>query len=133
MSQFSLEMQKFANLTKKQMVTVTWQSIFDFCSSVVYSTPVDTGQLRNNWFPSIGLPSGMETTDVSPGGEEVISRLNTELATFEPGIDFWYANNKPYGPRIEYEGYSAKAPQGMVRINVLRWPEIVATNAQGVK
>jgi len=133
MSEFGVKMQRFATLTKQQLTDVCRKSIFDLCSSVVYSTPVATGQLRNNWFPSLTVPSMEQNNDTSPSGAEAIGRLQTGLADFQPGVDFWYSNNKPYAPRIEYEGYSAKAPEGMVRINVLRWQQIVENNAKGSK
>lgn len=43
----------------------------------------------------------------------------------------FFTNNLPYAERIEYDGWSRfKAPQGMVRKNVVRWDDIVAAKAR---
>lgn len=38
-------------------------------------------------------------------------------------------NSIPYGPVIEYTGHSTQAPQGMMRITAMEWPDIVASVA----
>lgn len=37
--------------------------------------------------------------------------------------DIYFGNGKPYASRIEYEGYSKQAPNGMLRKNIARGGE----------
>lgn len=133
MSTFSVDMKSFSNITKKRLNTVVRMSAFDLFSAVVYSTPVDTGQLRNNWFASIGAPSAEQTTEVSPDGSVPVARIKAVLTGKDVVGDIWLANNSAYAHRIEYDNWSAKAPAGMVRINVIRWAQIVEANAKAAK
>lgn len=133
MSTFELDMKNFCNLTQEKLQTVVRQSAFDLFSSIIYSTPVASGQLRNNWFASIGSPSVESVLGEAPDAAVTVERMRAVLFGKDVVGDIWFSNNMPYGPRIEYTGWSAKAPSGMVRINTIRWPDIVAANAKAVK
>lgn len=39
-------------------------------------------------------------------------------------------NDVPYGPRVEYVGWSTQAPNGMMRISALEWPAIIEAQAK---
>lgn len=131
---FVLDMKNFINMTKERMDKVVRASVSDLGASVIISTPVDTGQLRNNWFPSSGEPSQLTTVETSKDGSIPLERLKQFVSGDAFKGDIWFVNNMKYGPRIEYEGWSAaKAPSGMVRINTIRWPQIVAQNAKAIK
>lgn len=85
-------------------------------TSVVVTTPVDTGRARGNYVTSIGVPSG-EVFDVSGAGaattslsqgRSVISRWKLAM----PAI--FITNNLPYIMKLD-TGSSAQAPNGMSR------------------
>ena len=80
---------------------------------------MDTGRLKNNWFPSVDAAS-TETTEQTADTSR--ARLETAVSQ-EYKLDkvFYFTNNLPYAYRIEFEGWSKKAPQGMVRRNIVRW------------
>lgn len=106
-------------------------SAFDLFSAIVLSTPVDKGVLRNNWFAANGSPSS-ETTEAGSEPSAVISRIQviTNASTLEQ--DILFTNNLPYAVPIEFDGHSAQAPAGMVRVNTARWDTIVKLNARRI-
>lgn len=94
-------------------------AIVGLCGDIISDTPVDTGRLKNNWFPSVDATS-TETTEQT--ADTARARLETAVSQ-EYKLDkvFYFTNNLPYAYRIEFEGWSKKAPQGMVRRNIVRW------------
>ncbi len=91
--------------------------------AVEADTPVLTGYLRSNWQATVG--------DI-PWSEAAIRPLSESFAEIEQAVNsakedepIFLTNNTVYGPRIEFDGWSGKAPQGMMRINATRWPAFV--------
>lgn len=90
-------------------------------TDIIMDTPVLSGRLRNNWFVSVNKGSN-ETTERT--GNESIGRVNA--VKFKLGDTLYLTNNLPYAERIEFTGWSKKAPQGMVRRNIIRWEKYFA-------
>ena len=84
-------------------------------TDIIMDTPVLSGRLRNNWMTSVNQGSN-ETTEST--GNEAINRVSA--VKFKLGDTLYLTNNLPYAKRIEY-GYSKKAPNGMLRRNIIRW------------
>lgn len=104
-------------------------------SAVIKDTPVgdeEGGRLRGNWQTSIGQAKEEQLPIRSEGATvaelvEVVGHLTAD----EPII---LRNNMPYGPRIEYEGWShTKAPEGMVRKNVARFVRLLTEEVARIK
>lgn len=98
--------------------------------AVIYDTPVLEGTLRANWRCSANtsIPS---TIDYRPA-EAVISEIQAILNGAMMEDTIYLRNNLPYAYRIEYLGWSRiKAPQGMVRKNVIRFNQIARRNGMG--
>lgn len=94
-------------------------AIVGLCGDIISDTPVDTGRLKNNWFPSVDAAS-TETTEQT--ADAARTRLETAVSQgYKLDRVFYFTNNLPYAYRIEFEGWSKKAPQGMVRRNIVRW------------
>lgn len=109
----------FSDKTEKKMNMIAKKAIIDLCSDIISNTPVDTGRLKNNWFPSVDSPSTQETEDT---GDKAAQRLSGFVSqNYDISKVFYFTNNMPYAYRIEYEGYSGQAPEGMVRKNIIRW------------
>ena len=132
MGAFEKSLQKFGKKAIKNHVEVKRKAAFDLFASVVLSTPVDKGTLRNNWFAQIGSGSNETTEDVDKSGAGTTSRIDTVLAGTLADADSFLTNNLPYAARIEFDGYSWRKPEGMVRINTIRWDRIVARIARKV-
>jgi hypothetical protein len=105
-----------AGQTIKQVKTTI---ITDLFQSVVRDTPVLTGALKANWRVS--------KDKANPDFQEVTADPSAQIANDvarlvdEGDQKIFLANGAPYGPQIEYHGHSPnKAPQGMVRLNIIR-------------
>ena len=95
--------------------------IFECFSGVVLMSPVDTGRFRGNWRPGLGsYPEGtVDTVDWSGG--KTIAEIDREIESMPiDGRPIFLVNNLPYAQRLEYEGYSNQAPNGMVRVTLSR-------------
>ena len=100
--------------------------IFRLYKSVIKDTPVLEGRLRGNWFPSNGNPSDKKDEDATQNAS--LPRVEEFILDFDGSEDFevFLTNNLPYAARIEYDGHSSiKAPEGMVRKNLLRIAQLI--------
>ncbi len=144
---FTSQLAAFHEKSIDNVTKVKRMSSFDLFSAVVMETPVKKGVLRNNWFAQIGSGSSETTTDGDSSGQQTISRIERTLLATDLVRDIYLTNNMPYAYVVEYGGYpnppeggegytangfSLKAPDGMVRVNALRWDSIVKNNARKV-
>jgi hypothetical protein len=124
------QIENFSAKAQEKVLKIFKKSVIDLTSDIISDTPVDTGRLKNNWFPSVGAASEQTTeATANEAGDRANSFLSNQLALDKT---FYFTNNLPYALRIEFEGWSrVKAPQGMVRRNAIRWKQIVkrAANA----
>ena len=116
------------HLTKKTADHVRTKC-FDIFADTIRATPVDTGQLRNNWNTSIGLPN---LSFKKGRGKGKIGEARKVTNDYELGEDIFFANAAPYAMAVEFGGYvqtpnSTKikangflkqAPSGMLRISI---------------
>jgi hypothetical protein len=82
------------------------------------------GRFRANWNTSIGSPALDTTTIVDPSGAFAIGNAAKNLGG--AGTVTYMSNGLPYGPRLEYQGWSNQSPAGFVRVNVARYAELKA-------
>jgi hypothetical protein len=130
---FGKDLERFQDKVEHVTVNVYRSSVFDLFSAVVMSTPVDKGTLRGSWFVSIGpgLFTGFKGARIADaGGSATVGKIRYKVGKLEADNTVYLTNNLPYGPRIEFDGHSGKAPEGMVRINAARWEDIVKANAR---
>lgn len=124
------QIENFSAKAQEKVLKIFKKSVIDLTSDIISDTPVDTGRLKNNWFPSVGVASEQTAeATANEAGDRSNSLVNNQLALDKT---FYFTNNLPYAFRIEFEGWSkVKAPQGMVRRNAIRWKQIVkrAANA----
>ena len=128
---------KDAQYKSKEVIRKTALDLF---SRVIRRTPADTGNHRGNWNASIGDP--VETYDsgvADRSGAVAIKQASAALASIkgDPGdVDIYLSNAGPAINVLEYggypttsdntpsngpktiNGYSRKAPRGMVRVSV---------------
>ena len=124
------QIEGFSARAQEKVLKIFKKSVIDLTSDIISDTPVDTGRLKNNWFPSTGAASEQTTeATASEAGDRVEKCAQNELTLDKT---FYFTNNLPYALRIEFEGWSkVKAPQGMVRHNAIRWKQIVKRAANG--
>lgn len=75
-------------------------------TDIVEGTPVDSGRARNNWFLSVGSPSGATTTSKSSGLAAI--RQLRSMPKRVLGRKIYYTNNLPYVQKLEYGGFTSK-------------------------
>lgn len=95
--------------------------------TIIKGTPVDEGRARNNWFLTVGSPSGLVgRADSTRGGGSDASLMTMPESVLNKKI--YFTNNLPYIETLEYGGYptpssgtkttggfSKQAPNGWVR------------------
>lgn len=84
------------------------------------------GRFRGNWQVSFDTAVTGTLDLIDPrgatskaDGAALIQTFTTEIGTI------WITNNLPYGPRLEYEGWSSQAPAGMVQVSVTEFQTFV--------
>lgn len=100
-------------------------------SQVVTRTPVDTGRAKGNWNSAYGAPD--TSTDENRRVGDSLGDLRVSIEGLEVGTVFYFTNNLPYIHRLEYEGWSEQAPQGMLRLSTQQFPQIVEEEARKVR
>ena len=123
------QIDNFSAKAQEKALKIFKKSVIDLTSDIISDTPVDTGRLKNNWFPSTGAASEQTTeATANEAGDRAEKYAQNELTLDKT---FYFTNNLPYAFRIEFEGWSKnKAPQGMVRRNAIRWKQIVKRAAR---
>lgn len=89
------------------------------------------GRLRANWRCSLGMAD--TSTDESTAHAGAIPKMTAECQGANRKQTLWLANSLPYVGRIEYDGHSSQAPEGMVRRNVTRIKRIISTELRKLK
>lgn len=129
---FSLDVRNFVEKTKRNNETVMRNVSIKLFSAVIKGSPVDTGRFRMNWqasgsSPAAGIRNGADKT-----GATAISAMTNYVSKSQNWYEFTLTNNLPYAQRLEY-GWSKQAPQGIVRVNVLRFQQLINEEAAKVK
>jgi hypothetical protein len=116
---FAKQMEAFAKKTNNKIEDVVGSVCFQLSESIVLRTPVDTGRARMNWTPSINKMSTEIIEGTDKTGAKVLSTAKQETEKASGNI-FYLVNNLHYIKPLEY-GHSKQAPQGMVRLSVVRF------------
>ena len=136
---FALDIERFAQKTDQRLDLIVRKVALEIFSRVVQMTPVDTGRARANWGVGVNtMPTG--TTDAT---EDPTPDIESAVAAARAGDTIYLVNNLPYIGMLEYGGYpegprtvggfSAQAPQGMVRVTLVSFPGIVNQSAAEAK
>ena len=136
----------FAKKGKADLRLVVRKTMIQMVDQVVKMSPVGDpshwkgkppagyvgGRFRNNW--QVGLGSINSTTLDNPdkSGNAAIARAQKALDGFEPGKIIYVSNNLPYAHRLEFEGHSKQAPNGMVRLTIQNFTQALRKAAQEV-
>jgi hypothetical protein len=81
------------------------------------------GRFRANWQYGFGSPPTGEIDATDKIGAATKSKIKLTVGLANPSGIHWIANNLPYSERLE-SGWSTQAPQGMVGLTELEFPEI---------
>lgn len=144
-TQFSLAIDRFASRTEARIEQTIREIGLEVFRRVVMRSPVGNpdlwkgpapagyvgGRFKGNWQVAINnIPDGvLELTD--PGGVAAMSAATAALVGVRNGEVINIINNLPYAIPLE-NGWSTQAPEGMVRVTVLEFRDIVRQAATGV-
>lgn len=129
--QFEASLARFGIKSMDKVDRVRRASVLELFQLVIMSTPVDTGRLRGNWQTTINSPAGGVREAMDPSGSMALADVVANLGSLLDVV--WLTNNLPYVERIEYDGWSRQAPEGMVRKHVAMWRRIVEAKARAFK
>jgi len=141
---FSLDVSKFVAKANKNVEKVVRSVSIKLFSAIIKESPVKSGRFRANWQttgtnPATGLIAGTD-----PTGGATINSATTFITNAPTARQFTLTNNLPYAAVIEYGGYpgdgpnttggySKQAPQGVVRVNVMRFQSLINEEAAKVR
>ena len=125
---FAADISRIARKFEMRIDEVARDTFVDLFTSIVDSTPVDKGFLRNRWTPSIKTPNVSSQAGPDPSGTRAKAMVH---ATIRKPALYYFTNNMHYAEKIEFYGGSPnQAPQGMVRINMRRVKQILRENSR---
>lgn len=141
---FALDVSKFVEKTKRNNETVMRSVSLKLFSAIIKASPVDTGRFRMNWQTSGATPRGGLVSGEDKTGASAIASAETFITNTQAWEELTLANNLPYANVIEFGGYpgngpntvggfSKQAPQGVVRINVVRFQQLIDQEAAKVR
>lgn len=118
MANFTLDMSRFANKSIGEIEQVVRKTAIDLTTSIIKTSPVDSGRFRANWF--VSFESAIEDTTDDTNSAKALSNATNKLLNNKIGKYIYIQNNLDYAVKLEY-GASKQASKGMVRINVERF------------
>ena len=139
---FALDIQKFADSFEDGAEQAVRGATIKLFSAIVNSSPVDEGRFRGNWFATGKQPSTKTTNSADKSGENTKNKIKSTVLGIKDYSTFTITNNLPYSEAIEFGGYndgpntvggfSKQAPQGVVRVNIMRFNKLLTDEANRV-
>lgn len=115
---------EFLRLFKEENNFIMRDATTRVSNSLVRLSPVDEGEYVAEWDVNIGSwPSDTEQQP-DPRKTKTRQRLKDVISAVEYGKAVFFENDDPVAVKLEY-GYSAQAPQGVVRLTARRWRSFV--------
>ena len=93
-------------------------------SRIIHRSPVLSGRFRGNWQVAIGSAPGGTLERYTKDEGDAIIQADADMAGLVAGDIVTMVNNLPYAQRLE-DGYSGKAPAGMVGLTVQEFESVV--------
>lgn len=141
---FSLDVKAFCEKAKKNPETVMRAVSLKLFSAIIQASPVDTGRFRMNWQAAGPTPRGGIVAGEDKTGSSATASAQTFITNSAAWQEFTLTNNLPYANVIEFGGYpgdgpntsggfSKQAPNGCVRVNVMRFQRLLDEEAGKVR
>lgn len=115
MSTWSIPLNRVAAVAKKDVEKVGRKFTFNVFTAVLFRSPVDTGRFRANWNVERDTANSSSSTNIDVA--RALLQVKNAMSIPLGGI-VYMTNGLPYAQRLEYDGWSAQAPQGMIRVSV---------------
>lgn len=119
------DLRRISDRRNGDLEEIAQASLIRIGNRVVQGSPVDTGRFRNNWMSAYNGIDSSATRPENKSGQDSKNVLIEKVSKLDLGNTFYFTNSLPYANRLEFDGWSAQAESGMVRVNVLAWDDIV--------
>ena len=130
---FSDDIGKFNDKVDKIATDIFRGTSIDLLTRIIRRTPVDEGTARGNWMTTINTPSkDVDKSIKDKEGGKAISRATKTAKKAKLGNSIYLINNLPYIGALE-NGHSDQRPEGMVKVTVTEFENIVKVNARKSK
>lgn len=123
---FNAAFHKLIQASEKRVEEVAKDVAVDLTVMLVTRSPVDSGRFRHNWNTAINQVNYNTTLDVQ---NNAIARSAAVIESYKLGDTVNITNSLPYANRLEY-GWSQQAPQGMTRLTLLEYPQLLRRRIQ---
>ncbi|HEX5539900.1 MAG TPA: HK97 gp10 family phage protein [Methylophilaceae bacterium] len=131
---FRRDIDKFIRKSKDATDDFVRAVVLNIDQRVVLKSPVRSGRFRNNWNVGNGSIDTGTNEGVDPSGSAQIAKAAAELQSISiNGQTIYVTNSLVYSYRLEYEGWSKQAPNGMVRITLAEINSVMKDAAFEVK
>ena len=121
---FGDDLEAFAKKYEVTADELVQGTLLEMGNSLIEMSPVDTGRFRGNWQHQSAMPANYSNVAFDPSGSATSARIAASLESVKAGGVEYITNNLPYAQPLEY-GSSSQAPQGMVRVTVARFQDIL--------
>lgn len=127
---FSKQVSLHIGKSRSAPIRVRNKVLLRLFGSIIRSSPVDTGRFRGNWQTNLSTPNLDANSAEDKSGSGSAARAAKQLASAKGDQTIFFTNNLPYGYRLENEGWSGQAPQGMMKVNVTRFANLMEAEAR---
>lgn len=140
---FSLDLNKAVKNIREETDRVISGTLAQLSVNIIKDTPVGNpslwapqslpapegyvgGSLRGAWNASFGSPDRAKTNRIenNDGGGSTAADAASIASSYKAGQAFYLTNPLPYSRRVEL-GWSTQAPEGMLRLNVMRAQQVL--------
>lgn len=121
---FASDLKRIVDKRAKQLDRVARGATFEVGNRIVIRTPVDTGAAWGNWLWAVDSYDA-SFDENKKGASQSLGSLSAGIASFNLNSYGYFTNSLPYIQKLE-DGYSLKAPAGMVAISAAEFDGIVA-------
>ena len=124
---FESDLDKAFSFAQYSTEEIYKEACIQMCEVIIDTTPVDSGALKGAWVTEENSPRFVHEPDrLDPYGVESKAEAREVFKSANVESDIYFTNGLDYADSME-SGYGSKqAPEGMVSVNIRRWPFIVA-------
>ena len=124
---FESDLDKAFSFAQYSTEEIYKEACIQMCEVIIDSTPFDTGALKGAWVTEENSPRFVHEPDrLDPYGVESKAEAREVFKSANVESDIYFTNGLDYADLMESGDGSKQAPEGMVSVNIRRWPFIVA-------
>ena len=126
---FLSDIRKFNSNTEEAATEIVRGTALTLFGKVILRTPVLTGRARANWQASIQRPANGVVDKNDKSGRAAMADAKSTVGKMRLGESILLVNNLDYIGDLE-NGTSKKSPEGMVKVTVAEFQQVVSREAR---